>query len=614
MSTASRVDEVTPEGSTIHGLLRAQAERTPDRVAIEADGRELTFAELDLRSDALAEMLCAHGVASEELVGICLPRSVDMVVAVIGILKAGAAYLPLDPGTLNPGGRRYPSERLSFMVTDSGIRVLVTDRALAAGLPEELGSTQLVHVDDIADITSARTSLGSDASPRDLAYGIYTSGSTGRPKAVLVEHAAALNLLSGLRSSVYGDRASDPMRVTANAPLGFDPSVQQLLMLLDGHTVVVVPENIRANGRALLAFLEQRHVDVLDTTPSQLRLLAENGLFDHERRWPTVVLCGGEAFDAQTWRAAAAARWLAVYNLYGPTECTVDSTVARVEGDQLTIGRPLPNVGVWILDEALVPVPTGTPGEIFITGAGVARGYHNRPELTAERFIEVPGVETRLYRTGDLGRCRSDGQMEYLGRTDDQVKLRSYRIELSEVESVLREHPGVADAAVALQRGDVDRDSRLVAYYVANRGVGVSTSELREHLVAWLPEYMVPAAFVPIGVIPLTANGKVDRAALPEPSDERPLLSADLLSPRDEAQSVVARTWAEVINLRPDHIGIEDNFWDLGGNSLRAVGVITALEDAFGVELPLDFVFENPTVATQAAAIATSPALLTSAP
>jgi amino acid adenylation domain-containing protein len=600
-SPAASESEDPPE-ACIHDLIAERARRAPDVPAVVLGDQRLSFGELDSRANRLANVLRERGVEPGGLVGVCVERSPHMVVAALGVLKAGAGYVPLDPGTLNPGRPGYPPERLAFMLEDTGVGTLIVDRALAADLPE-LSAGLLVIDDDAALREASDADPASGATPDDVAYAIYTSGSTGRPKAVQIEHRSALNLWTGLRRDVYGaERSESTLRVSLNAPLGFDPSVQQLLALVDGHTLVIVPEDVRANGRALLDLIDEHAIDVWDCTPPQLRLLLQAGLLDEERALPSLVLCGGEAMDAGTWTACAAAARAEVFNLYGPTECTVDATFARVAGPRVTIGRPMNGVRVHVLDDARQPVPIGIAGELHIGGTGVGRGYLNRPELNADRFVDDPFAGSgRLYRTGDLARARSDGTLEFLGRIDKQVKIRSHRIELGEVEAALARHPQVDEAAVVV-RADAPGEERLVGYYLARETI--PNSDLRGFLKDWLPEYMIPAAFAKLDALPLTPNGKLDRDALPEPKHSRAAVAEDFLAPRDDLEREFADIWANVLAIEPDEIGVRDNFFDdLGGDSLKAVDVVNELEHAMGGQLPLDLMVQYPTVDELAGAL-----------
>ncbi len=583
----------------LHELIADQAARTPTAPAVVYGDDVLDYAGLDRAARALAARLRELGVKPDTLVGICLERSTRMVVAVVATLAAGGAYVPLDPGTLNPGHAAFPRERLAFMLEDTGVSVLITERHLVERLPAHRAA--LVCVDD-PDLVGREDPgrFAVDVRPHHLAYAIYTSGSTGRPKAVLIEHRSVLNLLEALERDVYCVVNSRTLRLSLNAPLGFDPSVQQLVMLARGHTIHVVPEGIRANGRAMCDFVRAHRLNVLDCTPAQLRLLLAEGLLHPEAHVPDLLIVGGEALDRTSWRALAEADRTRGVNVYGPTECTVDATCEPIqdpEGEP-TIGRPMLNTEIYLLDLKGNRVPIGSAGEIHVAGTGVARAYLNRPELTAERFLPNPfnAAAPRMYRTGDLARYRSDGRLEFLGRRDHQIKVRGHRIELGELEHVLSEHPEVREAVAA-----VLGDGRLAAYVVP-RGQEPTTSALVEHLRRWVPDYMIPAAFVCVSDLPLTANGKVDRKALPAPRRTRPSLDVEYVAPRSEIEQRIARIWSEVLEL--EEIGVKDDFFDLGGHSLLAVRLIERLEELVGEELPSELYSDVQTIEQQAAGLA----------
>jgi amino acid adenylation domain-containing protein len=546
----------------LHELIAEQAARTPAAPALSFGSRVLDYAELNADANRLAHLLRARGIGPGSLVALRLPRSPELVVALLGALKAGAAYVPVDPA--------YPPERIRYLLEDSGAALVLED------LPELRGEP--AHDPE------------QWAGPDDLAYVIYTSGSTGRPKGVAVTHRAVLALRDGLRRAIFAGR--ELRRASLNASLSFDASVQQLVVLADGLELEIVPEETRRDPAAFARLLRERPLDVLDCTPSQLATwLAESDTL------PAVALVGGEPLDAAAWTRIAAADWDA-FNVYGPTECTVDVTCAPIAGDRPSLGRPLAGRVVRVLDAALRPVPPGVVGELYVGGEGLARGYLGRPGLTAERFVPDPFAGTpgaRLYRTGDLARVQPDGSLEFVGRADDQVKLRGHRIELGEIEAVLREHALVREAAVAV-REDRPGDRALVAYTVGS----AEPAELRAHLAARLPEPMVPADFVALERLPLNAHGKLDRRALPAPDpgrrSERPYRA-----PESEQERLLAGIWAELLGL--DRVGVDDDFFELGGHSLLATRVAARLRDSLGAEVPLRLLFEHSTLRALAAAL-----------
>jgi amino acid adenylation domain-containing protein/FkbM family methyltransferase len=448
----------------LHELFEEQASRTPEAAAVAAGGESLSFGELNRRAERLARRLRALGVGPEVVVGVLLERSVEMMVGVLGVLKAGGAYLPLDPAV--------PPARLAFMLSDAGAPVVLSQRSLEGILPAGLARVLLLDAEAADEADEAGATAASGARPENLAYVIYTSGSTGSPKGVMIQHRSVVNLIGALERAVYAERAGRPLRVSLNAPLAFDASVKQWAQMLGGHALDFVPDEARPSGEALVSFVRERRVEVLDCTPSQLKLMLSAGLAEQGQHVPSLVLAGGEPFEEETWRQAAALDATTFFNVYGPTECTVDVTACRVEaGARPSIGRPLANVRAYVLDSDSGPAPLGVAGELYVGGAGLARGYLNRPGLTAEKFVPDPfsgEPGSRLYRTGDLARYLPDGRIEFLGRIDHQVKLRGYRVELGEVEAALSEHAGVREAVV-MAREDVPGEQRLVAYVVPRR-------------------------------------------------------------------------------------------------------------------------------------------------
>jgi len=584
-----------PKDSTIHQLFEEQVERSPDAIAVVFEDKQLTYRELNKRANKIAHYLQTLGVEPEFLVGICVERSLEMVVGLLGIFKAGGAYVPLDPA--------YPKERLSHMLLDSQVSVLLTSEKLIAQLPQHTARVVCLDTDwDVIEQMSEENLL-SNVQAQNLAYIIYTSGSTGNPKGITIEHRSALNLATGLHQAIYARYQDSQLRVSVNGSLSFDTSVKQIIQLLYGHTLEIVPEAVRLDGNALLSFLQKHKIDVFDCTPSQLGVLIAAGLLASKSA-PKAVLVGGEKIDESTWLALQQAENIDFYNVYGPTECTVDATVCSVKmaGSKPIIGRPITNTQIYILDRHLQPVPVGVAGELYISGDGLAREYLNRPDLTSEKFIPNPFNNkpgSRLYKTGDRARYLSDGNIEFLGRIDHQVKIRGFRIELGEIEGQLKRHPGVRENAVLL-REDAPGDKRLVAYIVAASEPAIAASELRAFLKEKLPEYMLPSAFVLLEALPLTPNGKVDRKALRAPDTENFPLNA-AFAPRTREEQLLAEIWSQVLGVK--QVGIRDNFFELGGHSLLATQLIAKVREAFQVELPLRSLFQSPTVESLAAVI-----------
>jgi amino acid adenylation domain-containing protein len=577
------------QSGCVHQLFKAQATRRPEAVAVAFGDEQVSYGELERRANRLANHLRAGGVGIESRVGVCLNRSVEMVVAVLGVLKAGGAYLPLDP--------EYPMERLGHMLEDAEVGVALTQYGLKERLPAYVGRTVCLNEEWERISNESEDDPGVEVDGANPAYVIYTSGSTGRPKGVMIQHRSVVNLAAALHKAVYVD-CGESLRVTLNAPLSFDASVKQLVQLLFGHTLCVLPEELRIDARELLSYLRHHAIDVLDCTPSQLRSLMDVGLTRDSHSSPKVALVGGEAIDDAMWSALSASQPTGFYNVYGPTECTVDSAVCRVSDEiaKPTIGRPVANAQIYLLNTQLRPAPIGAPAELYISGHGLARGYLNSPELTAERFMPNPFSQQpgeRLYRTGDLGRYLTDGNIEFIGRADEQVKIRGYRVELGEIERALRQQAGISDVAVVAREAE-HGDKRLVAYVVAEPGTDPNFGELRSALRQCLPDYMVPAEWMKLERLPLTASGKLDRKRLPAPSDARQLSEESYVAPRDALELQLARIWESLLGVHP--VGVKDNFFELGGHSLLAVSLMAKIRAAIGRELPLSSLFQGATV------------------
>jgi amino acid adenylation domain-containing protein len=564
-------------------LFEHRAAQFPERIAIQHARSSLTYGELNRRANRLARRLRDLGIGPGSMVGICLPRSTDLLVALLGVQKSGGAYVPLDPG--------FPAGRQLYMLTDSGARVLITADGATAGVevPSDVKVLDLKMESEVLDGLSD-ANLTDVASPQDPAYVLYTSGSTGRPKGVVVPHGALVNLLSSMEREP-GLQETDVF--AAVTTISFDiAAVELYLPLLVGARIELVSRDTAMDGRALAAQLGACGATVLQATPVTWRLLIEAGW----RGAPALrAFCGGEPLSREL-ADAVLERATELWNLYGPTETTVYSTLARIErgSGPVPIGRPLANTQIYVLDAERQPVPIGVPGEIWIAGAGLALGYHGCPELTNERFVRddfSDRPDARMYRTGDVGRWAADGQLHHLGRLDHQVKIRGFRIELGEVESVLCQHPEVREAIVVVRTTNPD-DPRLVAHMVPS-AVAPAAADLREHLRKQLPEYMVPGEFAFIDKLPLTANGKVDRKALAAASAREP--STELsVAPVTETEKEVARLFAEVLNVPT--VDANRSFFELGGHSLLAAQALARLRDRFDIEIPLIALFQAPTV------------------
>jgi amino acid adenylation domain-containing protein len=599
--------EEYPNEKCLHQLFEEQAARTPDSVAVIFENRQLTYRELNVRANKVAHHLQKLGVGPETLVGICVERSLDMVVGLLGILKAGGAYVPLDP--------EYPKQRLAFMLEDAQVLVLLTQRRVLENGIEDRRSRadgearfslfdpqiHVICLDSDWEVIEQRSGENLDkAAAENLAYVIYTSGSTGKPKGVQVQHRALVNLLRSMRQQP-GLTAKDTF--VAVTTLSFDIAGMEIFLPLSvGARVVLSSSDVSRDGTKLAALLETSNATVMQATPATWQLLMEADwrIPEHFK-----VLCGGEE-PTRELAAYLLERTSSVWNMYGPTETTVWSAIERLESARgaVPIGRPIGNTQIYILDRYLQPVPVGVHGEIHIGGTGVARGYKNRPELVAEKFIpDLFGGEKggRLYKTGDRARFLSNGKIEFLGRIDYQTKLRGFRIELGEIEAVLARHYTVMQAIVAVK--EISGDRRLISYLVTRDGEAPNSTALRDFLRTELPEYMVPSSFVFLEKIPRTPNGKVDRMALPVPEVSGPDLARGFVKPRNPVEETIAGIWAEV--LKRDAIGIHDNFFDLGGHSLLAMRIISKVLKTFQEELSVRLFFEGPTVAGLAKLIET---------
>ncbi|MBI0319193.1 non-ribosomal peptide synthetase, partial [Streptomyces javensis] len=584
MTAAGHGPALAVEPATFPAVFEAAAARTPEATALVASDATYDFAGLNAAANRLAHHLIARGVGPERVIGVKLPRTSEMIVAILGVLKAGGVYLPIDP--------ELPAERVAFLLGDAE-PALVLDEAALRAVPATL---------PVANPTDAdRTAV---LRPDSAAYVLYTSGSTGRPKGVAVEHRSLVNLLVGHREGFVAEAGGGPLRVALTASFSFDTSLEGLLLLADGHELHLIDEATRLDPAALVARVAERRIDFLDLTPSYLRQLLPAGLLDHPRHRPRVLMLGGEAIGPSLWRRLADTPGTSAYNFYGPTECTIDALAARIGGaGRPVVGRPLGNLRAHVLDSRLQPVPVGVAGELYLAGEQVARGYRGRPGLTASRFVADPygPAGSRMYRTGDLARWTADGELDYLGRADDQVKIRGHRIEPGEIEAALLDLPAVAEAAVVAVTDDRGH-ARLAAYYVpAPGGEPPASGELRAALGRTLPGHMVPGAFVALDAMPLGTSGKLDRRALPAPRLDADRPERDTTAPRTGAERELARIWAEVLGART--VGVNDNFFELGGDSILSIQIVSRARQA-GLALTSRDVFLHQTIAELAAAVA----------
>ncbi|WP_445251739.1 MULTISPECIES: non-ribosomal peptide synthetase [unclassified Microcoleus] len=582
-----------PQNQCFHQLFEERVALAPDAVAAVFENQQLTYRQLNSRANQLARYLQQLGAAPEVLVGLCVERSLEAIVGLLGIIKAGAAYLPLDP--------TYPQERLNFMLEDAQVSILVTQQHLAKNLtqPENYGVFSVVSLDSYREIIARQSPENPTTNilPENLAYVIYTSGSTGKPKGVLIEHRGLYNLAL---AQIEAFNLNSNHRILQFASLSFDASIFEIVMALGtGATLYCAKKESLLPGQTLIQFLQDNAITHATLPPSLLAVLPNAEL-------PALqtIICAGESCSPDIVKRWASRRRF--FNAYGPTEATVWSSCAEI-GDSLRdsfasrkkppIGRPIANTQLYILDKNLQPVPVGIAGELYIGGSGLARGYLNRPELTAQRFIANPFSQKageQIYKTGDLARYFPDGNIEFLGRTDEQVKIRGYRIELGEIEALLVQHPAVKEtAAVAVD--DLSGNKRLVAYVVPNQNQTLNPGEIRNFLKQQLPNYMIPNAFVAMDFLPLTPNGKIDRLRLPAPGTlaSNPI-DKSCIAPRTPTESTLAQIWATILNA--ECVGIRDNFFDLGGDSLLAIRLINEINQQFERELPLSALFLNPTI------------------
>jgi len=576
-----------PQDRCIHQLFEQQAERTPDAVAVVFEDQKLTYRELNERANKLAHYLQQLGVQPEVLVGICVERSLEAIVGLLGILKAGGAYVPLDP--------TYPKERLSFMLEETQVSVLLTQAHLAESLPAH--QAHLICLDSDWEIIAqhGEENPAPLVTSSNLAYIMYTSGSTGKPKGASVTQRGVVRLVKG---SNYANLSAEEVFLQL-APISFDAATFEIWgSLLNGARLVVMPAHtpsLQELGRAI----RQNKITTLWLTAGLFHLMVDEQLEDLKQ--VQQLLAGGDILSvSHVLKLLKEAKGCRLINGYGPTEnttftCCCSITDASQIVNSVSIGCPISNTQVYILDSLLQPVPIGVPGELYIAGDGLARGYFNRPELTARAFISNPfsgEPDARLYKTGDLARYWPDGNIEYLGRIDNQVKIRGYRIELGEIEETLRQHPAVQDAA-AIARDDGSGNKGLVAYVVLDPDKLPSISNLRGYLQEKLPEYMVPSAFVTLESLPLTPNGKLDRHALPQKCD-RVSEETAFTEPQTPTEKELAQIWMAVLEL--EKVGTNESFFDIGGHSLMAMQLVSRVRMRFGVELPLYDFYAAPTI------------------
>lgn len=586
-----------PQDKCIHQLFEEQAQKTPNNIAIIFEDQQLTYAELNRKANQLAHYLQTLGVKPEVLVGLCVERTLEMIIGLLGILKAGGAYLPLDPA--------LPQSGFACRLQDAQVPVLLTQQGLV-DIPTDV--SQIVRLDTDWDIIAQHSDENptSEVTTENLLYVLFTSGSTGKPKGVAIEHRQLLNYLNGITDRLNLSATANFATVsTLAADLG---NTVIFSSLCTGGCLHVLSAECSTDSAALAKYCRRYPIDCLKIVPSHLATLLASAPSESILPRQRLIL-GGEA---ASWKLIeqihASAPDCLIFNHYGPTEATVGVTTFAVEdkqvnySSQIPLGRPLANTQIYLLDEQLQPVPIGVTGELYIGGASLARGYLNRSELTAERFIPNPFAETgliasnfgsRLYKTGDLARYLSDGNIEFLGRVDRQVKIRGFRIELGEIESILCQHPKVQQAVVSVQEEEFS-NKYLVGYIVSKQKQKLSVSELHKFLREKLPEYMVPSTFMMLKTLPLTPNGKVNRNALPEPDDRRPELEVTYEPPQTEVEQTIAHIWQQMLHV--EKVGIYDNFFDLGGHSLLLVQIHAKLREVLNTNISIVNLFEYPTI------------------
>jgi amino acid adenylation domain-containing protein len=588
-----------PKDQCIHQLFEEQVEKSPDAIAVVFEEQQITYRELNERANQLAHYLMKLGVGAETLVGICVERSIEMIVGLLGILKAGGAYLPLDPA--------YSKERLAFMLEDAQTHVLLTQVRLHNNRPEHRAHVLCLDRDGFKIEQESTENPQRLVPAESLAYVIYTSGSTGRPKGVMIPHGAICNHMFWMQREFP---VGETDRVIQKTPFSFDASVWEFFApLFAGAQLIMARPGGHQDSSYLVKLIAEKKITVLQLVPSLLQMLLEEKEIEsctHLKR----VFCGGEALSRELVERFFEKLPVDLHNLYGPTEASIDSTFWSCTGESkersVPIGRPIANTEIYLLDCHLQPVPIGVSGELHIGGAGLARGYLNCTDLTAEKFLPNPfssAPGSRLYKTGDLARYLPDGNIEFLGRIDHQVKIRGFRVELGEIEAVLTQYPAIQQA-IAVVREDVPGNNRLVAYIIPNKDQALTPNDLLNFLKSKLPDYMIPSAFVALDALPLNSNGKVDRSALPPPDGGRPELEEAFVAPRTSVEKVLAGIWTKVLKL--EKVGIHDNFFELGVHSLLATQVVSRIRAAFQVELPLRSLFEKPTIAELAFAITQS--------
>jgi amino acid adenylation domain-containing protein len=581
---------------TFHELFEKQVDKYPDRIAVICGEDKITYQELNAKANQIAHYICENVSGNQNLIGVFMERSINFMTAILGIMKSGNGYVPIDPDTLNPGRGRFPVKRLEFMLNDTQMQLIISNSRYVEFIPEQ--DIHILCIDQL-DMTKYSTeNINHPVLRNNIIYGIYTSGSTGYPKITIVEHESVINLFYSIDKYFYSELIiSGQVVVSQNAPYGFDASVQQLVGLLKGYCVAIIPERTRNSINQIIIYINDKKINVFDCTPSQLELLLNEGILDKCRENLKVILIGGEAIPIKMWSKLKAENEIQIFNVYGPTECTVDTAYCRINDniyDYPVIGKTIDNARMYILDQNMKEVPIGSVGEIYISGYGVARGYFNRDEQNKTCFFNDINVLPRaglIYKSGDLGTYLPDGTIKYLGRTDQQVKIRSHRIELAEITTALSKNSKIKDSLVVLDQSS--GYDKLIAYVIFEKGNHAEANELSEFLANYLPEYMIPNHYMEMEKWPLTANRKIDRRKLPLPEDIRGKTEQQIIESTDEIEFNICRIMARILKI--EKIGINENFMTLGGDSLRVMTLLAEILSVYSIEIDFTEFFADPT-------------------
>ena len=581
---------------TFHEIFERQVDNYPDRVAVICGDDKITYCELNAKANQIAHYICENVSGNQNLIGVFMERSISFIIAILGIMKSGNGYVPIDPDTLNPGRDRFPVKRLEFMLNDTQMQLIISNSKYINFIPKQ--DIQVLSVDEF-DISNYPTeNINYPVLRNNLIYGIYTSGSTGYPKITAVEHASVVNLFYSIDKYFYSELiATGQVIVSQNAPFGFDASVQQLVGLLKGYCVAIIPERTRNSINQIITYINDKRINVFDCTPSQLELLLNEGILHKCKENLKIILVGGEAIPPKMWSKLRAERRIQVFNVYGPTECTVDTAFCRINEniyDYPVIGKAIDNARIYILDKNMRDIPIGSVGEIYISGHGVSRGYYNRDEQNKACFLNDSNVTPRadrIYKSGDLGNFLPDGTVKYLGRMDQQVKIRSHRIELAEITTTLSKNNIIQDSLVVLDKSS--GYDKLIAYVIFEKGYHAEADELSTFLANYLPEYMIPNHYLEIEEWTLTANSKIDKRKLPLPEDIREKEEKQINESNNVIERNICRIMAKI--LKTDKIGINENFMTLGGDSLRVMTLLAEILSVYGIEIDFTEFFTDPT-------------------